>query len=73
MDGSMTSWVTGFLPTWDYGWQFSVNLDPPVQRSLVDLSTLVVGLVALGVTAGAMAAAARWDTYDPRRSRSTGR
>jgi hypothetical protein len=73
MDGSMTSWVTGFLPTWDYGWQFSVNLDPPVQRSLVDLSTLAVGLVAVGVTVGAMAAAARWDAYDPRRRRSTGR
>ncbi len=54
----------GFLPTWDYGWQFSVNLDPPVERSWLDLSTLVVGVVAVAATAVAMTAASRWGRRD---------
>ena len=68
VDTGVGGWMTTFLPTWDYGWQFSVNLDPPVQRSLFDMSTLVVGLAAVAITGGAMAAASRWDRYAPRPS-----
>ncbi len=67
IEASLTRWVTSLLPTWDYAWQFSVNSDPPVERSLLDLTALVVGVLAVIVTGVAMAAATRWDDVSRRR------
>ncbi len=53
-------WVTTLLPTWAYDYQFGVNLDPAVERPLLDATTVLLGIVAVCVTAGAMALASRW-------------
>ena len=50
----------GVLPTWNYDFQFAVNLDPPASGPLIDLTTLVIALVALGCAVGAAATARSW-------------
>ncbi len=64
--GDLEGWVTRLLPTWAYDYQFPVNLDPAVRRSLLDLTTLVVGLIAVAVTAIAMLLASRWRSVNGR-------
>ncbi len=54
------SWVTTLLPTWAYDFQYGVNLDPAVERSLIDATTVVLGIIAVCVTAASMALASRW-------------
>jgi hypothetical protein len=36
----------GLLPTWNWDFQFAVNLDPATNAGTVDISTFVVALVA---------------------------
>ncbi len=50
----------GILPTWNWDFQFAVNTDPAVEGGLLDLSTLLVGVVAIVVVIGAGAVAWRW-------------
>jgi hypothetical protein len=52
----------GLLPTWNWDFQFAVNTDPALEGRTIDLDTLVVGLVALGLVGLAAAAARRWGT-----------
>jgi hypothetical protein len=50
----------GLLPTWNYYFQFTVNLDPPVQGGLIDGATLVTAAVGgIGIVA-TMIAARQW-------------
>jgi hypothetical protein len=59
----------GILPSWNWDFQFTVNLDPPASGPLVDLSTLVIALVAIGCAVAAAATARSWG----RRPRPEGR
>ncbi len=60
----IASWATTLLPTWDYGWQFAVNTEPAVERSLIGLDTFAIGMLAVGLTAVTMAVAARMAPHD---------
>jgi hypothetical protein len=50
----------GVLPTWNWDFQFAVNLDPPASGPLIDMTTLVIAVVALGCAVGAAATARSW-------------
>jgi Gpi18-like mannosyltransferase len=57
----------GVLPTWNWDFQFAVNLDPPTEGGMVDATTLVLGAVSVLVAAGGAAVARSWGGRDPRR------
>jgi Gpi18-like mannosyltransferase len=50
----------GLLPTWNWDFQFAVNTDPALEGRTIDLDTLIVGLVALGLAGIAAVTARRW-------------
>jgi hypothetical protein len=58
----------GVLPTWNWDFQFTVNLDPPATGPLVDTTTFVLAIVAAACAAGAAVAARSWGRR-PRSSR----
>jgi hypothetical protein len=60
----------GVLPTWNWDFQFTVNLDPPATGPLVDSTTFVLAVVATACAAGAAVAALSWGRR-PRALRST--
>jgi hypothetical protein len=60
----------GVLPTWNWDFQFTVNLDPPATGPLVDSTTFVLAIVATACAAGAAVAARSWGRR-PRALRST--
>jgi hypothetical protein len=55
------------LPTWNYDFQFAVNLDPPASGSLIDSTTLVIAAIAVAGAVGAGVTARSWG----RRARTT--
>ena len=70
----------GVLPTWNWDFQFAVNLDPPASGPLIDVTTLVIALVALGCAVGgsdrslvAAAGARRADRHPARCTRASAR
>jgi len=50
----------GLLPTWNYAFQFAVNTDPPVKGSMVDGTTVVIGVVMVILGLVVMVAARAW-------------
>jgi hypothetical protein len=58
---------TGLLPTWNYYFQFAVNLDPPVPGGLIDAATIVVAVVGVIGIVGVMIAARLWGRLRARR------
>ncbi len=55
----------GLLPTWNYAFQFAVDLDPPVKGGITDTGTIVVaGVTVIAVLAVAMVAR-RWRSHPP--------
>jgi len=52
----------GLLPTWNWDFQFAVNVDPATSGGTIDASTLVVGVVAVLFVVGVviLAALAGW-------------
>jgi hypothetical protein len=72
----------GVLPTWNWAFQFTVNLDPPATGPLADSTTFVLAIVAAACAAGAAVAARSWgrrprtlgsaDPADPRRTTAAG-
>ena len=60
LPNSIANIYQGLLPTWNYDFQFTVNLDPPVTGGLTDLSTWVVAAITSVLVAGAMVLAYRW-------------
>jgi len=64
---SVANVYQGLLPTWNYDFQFTVNLDPPIAGAMIDLTSWVVmGLTALLVLAALLVARA-WHRRPPRR------
>ncbi len=55
----------GLLPTWNYAFQFAVNLDPPIKGGLIDTVTLVLALVTLLGVVAVMLMARRWRSHPP--------
>jgi hypothetical protein len=55
----------GLLPTWNYAFQFATDLDPPVPGGIVDLGTIVIGVVTILAVAGVMVVAHRWRSHQP--------
>jgi hypothetical protein len=62
MPDAFANLYQGLLPTWNYSFQFAVNRDPPVSGPLVDLGSVIVGLITLAFVAGVMGAARAWRT-----------
>jgi hypothetical protein len=60
LPNSIANIYQGLLPTWNYDFQFSVNLDPPLTGSLIDASTLVILGATLVVVIAAMVVARAW-------------
>jgi hypothetical protein len=54
MPNNIVSVYNGLLPTWLYGFQFSVNLQPAASVSLLDSSPwlLALGVLCVAVVAG---------------------
>ncbi len=50
----------GLLPTWNYDFQFAVNLDPASDRPIVDVGTLLIGLATAALVLVAMIVARSW-------------
>jgi hypothetical protein len=50
----------GLLPTWNYSFQFAVNLDQPISTGMIDQSTLVVGAITVILGIIVMVAARYW-------------
>jgi hypothetical protein len=61
---------TGLLPTWNYYFQFAVNLDPPVEGSLIDGATIVVAAIGAAGVVGTMIAARHWGRLRARQPES---
>jgi hypothetical protein len=57
LPSDVASAYQGLLPTWNWDFQFAVNLDLPVGGGLVDVATLVVAAVTLLAVLAAAAAA----------------
>jgi hypothetical protein len=57
LPSDVASVYQGLLPTWNWDFQFAVNLDPPVGGGLVDGATLVVAAITLLAVLAAAAAA----------------
>jgi dolichyl-phosphate-mannose--protein O-mannosyl transferase len=60
LPNSIANIYQGLLPTWNYDFQFSVNLDPPVTGSFIDTSTMVILGATLIVVIAAMVVARAW-------------
>lgn len=50
----------GLLPTWNWDFQFAVNIDPATNSGTVDASTLIVGIVTVLFVVGIVVIAAIW-------------
>ena len=62
LPNSLANIYLGLLPTWNYDFQFTVNMDPPAKGSILDLSALVIGVATVVCVAGAMLVARMWST-----------
>ena len=60
MPNSIANIYQGLLPTWNYDFQFAVNLDPAVNGSFIDTSTMVILGATLIVVIAAMVVARAW-------------
>jgi hypothetical protein len=65
MPTGLSNIYQGLLPTWNYAFQFAVNLDPPVKGGIVDAGTIVIALLALVAVAAVMLVAHRWRSRPP--------
>jgi hypothetical protein len=50
----------GLLPTWNYAFQFAVNMDPPVKGGIIDAGTIVIAFISLIAVSAVMIVAYRW-------------
>jgi dolichyl-phosphate-mannose--protein O-mannosyl transferase len=57
LPSDVASVYQGLLPTWNWDFQFAVNLDPPTGGGLIDTATLVVAAITLLAVLAAAAAA----------------
>jgi len=60
LQNSIANVWQGLLPTWNYDFQFAVNLDPPVGGGITDGATWVVLIVAVILSGIAVVAAQHW-------------
>ena len=60
MPADLASLYQGLLPTWNWDFQFAVNLDPATGGGLVDAVTLVVAAVSVVAVVGVALVARRW-------------
>jgi hypothetical protein len=60
MPTDLATLYQGLLPTWNWDFQFAVNMDPATGGGLVDAVTLVVAAVSVVAVVGVALVARRW-------------